>query len=56
MFILIDRRNFFSKYKDGRTDSKLIGATILATGVALAVGVSPVAANVTSMVQIRQQW
>ena len=36
------------KYKDGRTDSKLIGATILATGVALAVGASPVAANVTS--------
>jgi len=45
-----DRQEKFSlrKYKDGRTDSKLIGATILATGVALAVGVSPVAANVTS--------
>ena len=46
----IDRQEKFSlrKYKDGRTDSKLIGATILATGVALAVGASPVAANVTS--------
>lgn len=35
-----DRQEKFSlrKYKDGRTDSKLIGATILATGVALAVG------------------
>ena len=45
-----DRQEKFSlrKYKDGRTDSKLIGATILATGVALAVGASPVAANVTS--------
>ena len=45
-----DKRERFSlrKYKDGRTDSKLIGATILATGVALAVGASPVAANVTS--------
>jgi len=45
-----DRREKFSlrKYKDGRTDSKLIGATILATGMALAVGASPVAANVTS--------
>ena len=36
------------KYKDGRTDSKLIGATILAAGIALSVGVSPVAADVTS--------
>ena len=45
-----DKREKFSlrKYKDGRTDSKLIGATILATGVALAVGASPVAAAVTS--------
>lgn len=45
-----DRQEKFSlrKYKDGRTDSKLIGATILATGVALAVGASPVAAAVTS--------
>ena len=45
-----DKRERFSlrKYKDGRTDSKLIGATILATGVALAVSASPVAANVTS--------
>ena len=45
-----DKREKFSlrKYKDGRTDSKLIGATILAAGVALAVGASPVAANVTS--------
>ena len=45
-----DKREKFSlrKYKDGRTDSKLIGATILATGVALAIGASPVAANVTS--------
>ena len=45
-----DRQEKFSlrKYKDGRTDSKLIGATILATGVALAVGASPVAANVIS--------
>lgn len=45
-----DRQEKFSlrKYKDGRTDSKLIGVTILATGVALAVGASPVAANVTS--------
>ena len=36
------------KYKDGRTDSKLIGATILATGVALSVGASPVSAAVSS--------
>ncbi|MEL0346222.1 YSIRK signal domain/LPXTG anchor domain surface protein, partial [Streptococcus pneumoniae] len=36
------------KYKDGRTDSKLIGATILATGVALSVGASPVFAAVSS--------
>ena len=45
-----DKREKFSlrKYKDGRTDSKLIGATILATGVALAVGASPVAAAVAS--------
>ena len=49
MFIK-DKREKFSlrKYKDGRTDSKLIGATILAAGVALAVGTSPVAADVTS--------
>ena len=45
-----NKREKFSlrKYKDGRTDSKLIGATILAASVALAVGASPVAANVTS--------
>ena len=36
------------KYKDGRTDSKLIGATILATGVALSVGASPVSAAISS--------
>ena len=36
------------KYKDGRTDSKLVGATILATGVALSVGASPVSAAVSS--------
>ena len=45
-----DRQEKFSlrKYKDGRTDSKLIGATILAAGLALVVGASPVAADVTS--------
>ena len=45
-----DRQEKFSlrKYKDGRTDSKLIGATILATGVALSVGASPVSAAVSS--------
>ena len=32
-----DRREIFSfrKYKNGRTDSKLIGATLLALGVGL---------------------
>lgn len=49
MFIKDKREKFsFRKYKDGRTDSKLVGATILAAGVALAVGTSPVAADVTS--------
>ena len=49
MFIKDKREKFsFRKYKDGRTDSKLIGATILAASVVLAVGASPVSAEITS--------
>lgn len=38
----------FRKYKDGRTDSKLIGATILAVGIGLSIGTNVVQADVVS--------
>ncbi|MDU6352147.1 MAG: hypothetical protein E6573_02870, partial [Streptococcus mitis] len=45
-----DRQEKFSlrKYKDGRTDSKLIGATILIASVLSMVGINTVSANVVS--------
>ena len=45
-----DKREKFSlrKYKDGRTDSKLIGATILIASVLSMVGINTVSANVVS--------
>lgn len=38
----------FRKYKNGRTDSKLIGATVLAVGIGLSVGANAVQADVVS--------
>ena len=38
----------FRKYKNGRTDSKLIGATVLAVGIGLSVGANVVQADVVS--------
>ena len=45
-----DRQEKFSlrKYKDGRTDSKLIGATILAAGILSMAGINTVSADVVS--------
>ena len=45
-----DRQEKFSlrKYKDGRTDSKLIGATILAAGILSLAGINTVSADVVS--------
>lgn len=45
-----DRREIFSfrKYKNGRTDSKLIGATILALGVGLVTTTNSVSADVVN--------
>ena len=45
-----NRRQIFSfrKFKDGRTDSKLIGATILALGIGLVTTTNSVSANVVN--------
>lgn len=45
-----NRQEKFSlrKYKDGRTDSKLIGATILAAGILSMAGINTVSADVVS--------
>ena len=45
-----NRQEKFSlrKYKDGRTDSKLIGATILAAGILTMAGINTVSADVVS--------
>ena len=38
----------FRKFKDGRTDSKLIGATVLALGIGLVTTTNPVSADVVN--------
>lgn len=45
-----NRREVFSfrKFKDGRTDSKLIGATVLALGIGLVTTTNPVSADVVN--------